>query len=223
MRGSGAVVINSGGQYIKVAVRRFLFLWRQMFPFFVETSHCGISHPRSSLKMLYAHGRRHGVTSLRVLDVGGNSVTICGYLPNTLLYEPILQNYLHRNFRFSSFRRLFGPVWGTFMSDKPMIMIAFFRSVTPGRALRRFQNGENRWFLLALFVRKSSRFSAVRALLVCNGAVVRVQRRPRRIAVRAPLESREGFTAGQIRFLEKTADAMPFVSGCERGCWKMYK
>ena len=45
-----------------------------MFLLFVETSHCGVSHPRSSLKMLYAHGRRHGVTSLRVLDVGGKSV-----------------------------------------------------------------------------------------------------------------------------------------------------
>ena len=167
-----------------------------MFSFFVETSHCGVSHPRSSLKMLYAHGRRHGVKSLRVLDVGGNSVTICGYLPNTLLYEPILQNHLHRNFRFSPFRRLLWPVSGTFASENPIVMWAFLRSVTPGRALRRFQNGENRWFLLALFVRKSSRFSAVRALLVCNGAVVRVQRRPRCIAVRAPLQGKEALTAG---------------------------
>ena len=62
-------------------------------------------------------------------------------------------------------------------------------------------------------VRKSSRFSAVRASRGYNGAALVVQRRPRELAVRAPLQPREALTARPLRSDGKTAERVVGVNG----------
>ena len=84
--------------------------------------------------------------------------------------------------------------FGGFMDAE---MRAFPCPRAPGRALRLFQNEESGGFVMPENVRKSSRFSAVRASRGYNGAALVVQRRPRELAVRAPLQPREALTAKQ--------------------------
>ena len=62
-------------------------------------------------------------------------------------------------------------------------------------------------------VRKRPRFSAVRASRGHNNGLMTLQRGRRCNAVRAPLQPREGLTAGLFLFHRKTAGTPSFVNG----------
>lgn len=92
-----------------------------------------------------------------------------------------------------------------------------------GRALRLFRSQQFCEFLLAYFVLKNYRFCTVRPSLGCNGAALRVWRRPRCVVVRPSLQSRKGLTASSSRSCGKVAGMVRFVSGCKLVYWIIYQ
>lgn len=94
----------------------------------------------------------------------------------------------------------------------------FFRPSPPVRPSRLFQSKESTAFMTVDFVLNSSRSSAVRPSLAYRGAAIAVRRRPRCIAVRAPLRPREGLTARPRPPLQKTEEAIMFITYCQSRC-----
>ena len=83
------------------------------------------------------------------------------------------------------------------------------------RASRLFWSRHFGEFLLADFVLKSYCFRAIRPSRGRDGAALRVQRQPRRIAVRPSLQSRKALTATTLQPFGKTMEMLPFISVCK--------
>ena len=126
-----------------------------------------------------------------------------------------LQNTLFQNFRSSPIRWARRALLLSSAHAGHAKTEAFLLRLTPGRPSRPFRSEDSSEFLLAFFVRKSYRFSAVRASRGRDGAAFALQRRPCCIAVRAPLQAREGLTAQRSQPRCFPTGLRPFVYGYE--------
>lgn len=123
-----------------------------------------------------------------------------------------LQNSVRKKSRFCSFSSRLWCRKGLTAFDCRVVWNGFLRRHGAGRALRPFRSEDFAGFLLTDFVRKSCRFSAVRALRGHSGAAFVVWRQPCCNAAGAPLQTNKGLTATLSRRRCFPTVMMPFVN-----------
>ena len=129
----------------------------------------------------------------------------------------LLQKYIHKNLRFSSFLRHFCPFLECLKPIFSAKNVTSGRPRHPVRASRHVRNGDFLYFLIAVFAQKRHHFLAVRALLHCNGATIIMQRQPRCNAIRPLRQTNGALTASPSWSNGELTKTLQFANNLKSG------